>query len=207
MSESWDAEAATFDDAPDHGLRDPSIRAAWRQLLLTHLPHAPARVADLGFATGTLSVLLADEGYTVDGVDFSAAMVERARIKAADRENVSFVLGDAAHPPLAAGEYDVVLCRHVLWALPDPSAVLARWVKLLTPGWPTRDTPSMALTSPRPWSSGRASRLLTARTCRSSWETLPTRRWPRASTTSCSAGTSCGRCPIPPPSWLAGSSC
>ena len=133
MSESWDAEAATFDDAPDHGLRDPSIRAAWRQLLLTHLPHAPARVADLGFATGTLSVLLADEGYTVDGVDFSAAMVERARIKAADRENVSFVLGDAAHPSLAAGEYDVVLCRHVLWTLPDPAAVLARWVKLLTP--------------------------------------------------------------------------
>ena len=31
-------------------------------------------------------MLLADEGYAVDGVDFSAAMVERARIKAANRD-------------------------------------------------------------------------------------------------------------------------
>ena len=29
---------------------------------------------------------------------------------------------------------DVVLARHVLWALPDPSAALARWVRLLRPG-------------------------------------------------------------------------
>ena len=27
--ERWDAEAANFDDEPDHGLRDPQIRNAW----------------------------------------------------------------------------------------------------------------------------------------------------------------------------------
>ncbi len=133
LSESWDAEAPAFDEEPDHGLRDPTTREAWRKLLLRHLPPAPARVADLGSGTGTLSVLLADEGYAVDGVDFSAAMVELARIKAGDREAVSFVVGDAADPPLADGGYDVVLCRHVLWALPSPTAALSRWVDLLTP--------------------------------------------------------------------------
>ncbi|MYR55167.1 SAM-dependent methyltransferase, partial [Streptomyces sp. SID625] len=25
----WDAQAAVFDDEPDHGLRDPRVRAAW----------------------------------------------------------------------------------------------------------------------------------------------------------------------------------
>ncbi|MGW0652064.1 SAM-dependent methyltransferase, partial [Streptomyces umbrinus] len=25
----WDAESATFDDEPDHGLRDPAVREAW----------------------------------------------------------------------------------------------------------------------------------------------------------------------------------
>ena len=29
---------------------------------------------------------------------------------------------------------DVVLCRHVLWALPDRDAVLATWARLLRPG-------------------------------------------------------------------------
>ena len=130
----WDEEAATFDEAPDHGLADPATRAAWRGLLLEHLPHAPARVADLGCGTGTLSVLLAQEGYDVHGVDLSPAMVERARAKAQGVPGARFAVGDASAPDLPAGSFDVVLSRHVLWALPDPAAGLRRWCDLLRPG-------------------------------------------------------------------------
>jgi ubiquinone/menaquinone biosynthesis C-methylase UbiE len=131
VSEFWDAEAATFDEEPDHGLRDPEIRDAWRRLLREHLPEPPARVADLGCGTGTLSVLLADEGYAVDGVDFSPEMVDAAREKAAGRPGVTFAVGDAGAPPFDRATYDVVLCRHVLWALDDKAAALERWVGLL----------------------------------------------------------------------------
>ena len=130
----WDAEAEAFDEAADHGLRDPAVRAAWRSLLVSLVPAPPARVADLGCGTGTLSLLLADEGHAVDGVDFSPAMVTRALAKAEARRDVRFVVGDAAAPPLDRAAYDVVLCRHVLWALPDPAAALRRWVDLLAPG-------------------------------------------------------------------------
>jgi SAM-dependent methyltransferase len=131
----WDAEAATFDDEPDHGLGDPATRAAWRELLLEHLPPAPARVADLGCGTGTLSVLLAAEGYDVRGIDLSPEMVARAEAKAeAAGVAATFAVGDASDPQLPAGSFDVVLSRHVLWALPDPVAGLARWVALLAPG-------------------------------------------------------------------------
>ena len=58
----WDSQAAAFDDEADHGLRDPRVRDTWRRLLLTHLPPAPAAVADIGCGTGSLSVLLAAEG-------------------------------------------------------------------------------------------------------------------------------------------------
>lgn len=132
MSEFWDGEAATFDHEPDHGLADPGIRAAWLGLLTSHLPPAPARVADLGSGTGSLSVLLADAGYAVDGVDVSSAMVSRARAKAKST-SVTFVVADASDPPLQSGAYDAVVCRHVLWALPDPPAALRRWVTLLRP--------------------------------------------------------------------------
>ena len=130
----WDDEAAGFDEPADHGLRDPAVRDAWREVLLDALPPAPARVADLGCGTATLSLLLAEAGYVVDGVDFSPAMVERARAKVAGRTDVTVVEGDAATPPLPAASYDAVLCRHVLWALPDQVAVLGRWVDLLVPG-------------------------------------------------------------------------
>ncbi len=129
----WDSEAATFDEAPDHGLRDDRVREAWRTLLLGVLPAPPARVADLGCGTGTLSLLLADAGFTVDGVDLSPEMVRRAEAKAAGRAGVRFVEADAAAPPLASASYDVVVCRHVLWAMPDPAATLQRWIDLLVP--------------------------------------------------------------------------
>ncbi len=136
-AEAWDAEAPTFDEAADHGLRDQAVRTAWRSLLLDHLPAAPARVADLGCGTGTLSVLLAEAGYRVDGLDLSPAMVALAERKAEDRDlapAVTFRVGDASDPDLVQGSYDVVLSRHVLWALPDPAAGLDRWVRLLAPG-------------------------------------------------------------------------
>ncbi|MCA9888582.1 MAG: methyltransferase domain-containing protein, partial [Anaerolineae bacterium] len=38
---------------------------------------------------------------------------------------------DAAFPSLAAGQFDVVLCRHLLWALPQPEKVVKRWRNLL----------------------------------------------------------------------------
>ncbi|QIM20803.1 class I SAM-dependent methyltransferase [Phycicoccus sp. HDW14] len=129
----WDSEAPAFDEAPDHGLLDPAVRDAWRALLLGVLPPPPAAVADLGCGTGTLALLLSDEGYAVDALDFSPAMVALAEAKlAASRATVR--LGDAADPGLASGSVDVVLCRHVLWALPDPVEVVRRWVAALRPG-------------------------------------------------------------------------
>ena len=127
----WDGQAHSFDDEPDHGLSDPLTRTAWRELLLGVLPAAPARIADLGCGTGTLSALLAEAGYDVVGVDFSPAMLERARVKA---PRVQFVLGDAADPAAIGDGFDAVLCRHVLWALPDPGAALARWSALAPHG-------------------------------------------------------------------------
>jgi RimJ/RimL family protein N-acetyltransferase len=126
----WDREAQTFDEAPDHGLRSPAVREAWRVLLRDLLPPAPARVADLGCGTGSLALLLTEERYDVTGVDFSPEMIRQARAKV---PGVEFVEADASAPPLDPASYDVVLSRHVLWAMPDPAAALVRWQDLLTP--------------------------------------------------------------------------
>ena len=128
---AWDQEAATFDNEPDHGLTTSAICAAWCDLLVSILPAAPACVADIGCGTGTLTRLLTDEGYAVVGLDFLKEMIERARAKVPEAD---FVVADAGTPPLAAGEYDVVLSRHVLWAMEDPEAAFAKWVALLKPG-------------------------------------------------------------------------
>ena len=134
-AEFWDRQAATFDTEPDHGLLAPETRAAWQAMLLPLLPPPPADVVDLGCGTGTLSVLLAEAGYAVRGLDHSRQMVGAARDKATRAGlRATFTQGDAAQPHYPAGSADVVLARHVLWVLTDPDEALARWVRLLRPG-------------------------------------------------------------------------
>lgn len=129
--EQWDREAEHFDEEPDHGLRDPAVRTAWRDLLGEIVPPSGSAVADLGCGTGSVAGLLVELGHRVDGVDFSPEMVRRARTKMPE---ATFRVGDAAVPPLSSGAYDVVFCRHVLWALPEPVQVVGRWAALLRPG-------------------------------------------------------------------------
>jgi 2-polyprenyl-3-methyl-5-hydroxy-6-metoxy-1,4-benzoquinol methylase len=132
MRAIWDAEAGAFDDEPDHGLLDPTVRAAWRQVLLGVLPPSPARILDLGCGTGSLSVLCAEMGHAVTGIDLSTRMIERAETKARRHAvDVDLRVGDAASPQVS-GAFDVVLTRHLLWALPEPGAAVARWADLLT---------------------------------------------------------------------------
>ncbi|PWI41821.1 methyltransferase domain-containing protein [Streptomyces sp. ICBB 8177] len=129
----WDAAADAFDDEPDHGLRDPAVRDAWARRLRRWLPEAPSAVLDLGCGTGSLALLATRDGHRVVAVDRSPRMTARAAAKLAGT-GARVLLGDAARPPLAEGAFDVVLVRHVLWALPDPAAVLRRWARLLRRG-------------------------------------------------------------------------
>ncbi|MFE6828625.1 class I SAM-dependent methyltransferase [Streptomyces sp. NPDC057690] len=132
-SVDWDAAAAAFDDEPDHGLRDPGVRAAWARRLRAWLPERGCDLLDLGCGTGSLSLLASEQGHRVTGVDLSPSMIDLARAKLAGRDAV-FLLGDAAAPPVGEQRFDTLLVRHVLWTLPDPARVLRHWRGLVRPG-------------------------------------------------------------------------
>jgi 2-polyprenyl-3-methyl-5-hydroxy-6-metoxy-1,4-benzoquinol methylase len=131
----WDRAAATFDEEADHGLRDLSVRRAWTELMRTLLPASPAAILDIGCGTGSLSVVMAGLGHDVTGIDLSPAMIAQARAKAAAAgQTIRFREMDAGELTLAPGQFDAVVCRHLLWALPEPAEVLRRWAALLRPG-------------------------------------------------------------------------
>lgn len=131
----WSTAVAGFDDQPDHGLQDPRVRSAWRTRLEEWVSPQGASVVDFGCGTGSVSVLLAELGHRVFGVDVSPAMIELARAKAtAAWLPVDFSVGDVEHPPFPPDSFDVVLCRHVAWTLFDPPGTLERWATLLAPG-------------------------------------------------------------------------
>ena len=135
-AELWDTVAAGYDSQrPDQGLTDPSIRAAWLALLEHHLPPGQGAILDVGCGTGSLSLLLADQGHLVTGIDFSPAMIAVTQGKAADAGiEADFIVGDATTPDIPEASLDAIICRQTLWALPDRHAALANWARLLREG-------------------------------------------------------------------------
>jgi 2-polyprenyl-3-methyl-5-hydroxy-6-metoxy-1,4-benzoquinol methylase len=131
----WDDAAASFDDKPDHGLRDPRVRQAWVELLRGWLPATQSTILDVGCGTGSISLILAESGHTVTGIDISSAMIAQARSKADSQGlTITFQVMDAAAPQFTSRSFDVITCRHMLWTLPEPAQVLQRWANLLKPG-------------------------------------------------------------------------
>ncbi len=114
--------------------------AIWPQeepLLLRHPPPAGARVLDVGCGTGEIETRLAAlfPDATVIGVDVEESHLARARERcAAFGERVRFQTGDAFALPFDAGRFDLVVCRHVLQAVPDAPRAVAEMARVTRSG-------------------------------------------------------------------------
>jgi ubiquinone/menaquinone biosynthesis C-methylase UbiE len=131
----WDRRAPTFDEDFGHSIRTSGERAAWdRTLDLVLGGRAALDALDAGCGTGFLAFELTARGHRVTGVDFAPAMIAEARRKAHEHGvAIRFEEGDIEQLPFAAGSFDLVISRHVLWTLPHPEAAIDEWVRLLRP--------------------------------------------------------------------------
>ena len=95
------------------------------------------RVMDYGCGPGFVSIGMAGmvaPGGQVHGVDINARFVADATGRAADVDNVSFHLVQDGRIPLADGAVNRALCKNVLEYVPDLSATLAEFHRVIQPG-------------------------------------------------------------------------
>ena len=125
--EGWDDYARFYDweNAQTLGRRDLPF---WRRLTA----EAPGRVLELGCGTGRVTIPLARAGVEVVGVDRSAQMLERARLRAARFGGASrvrtarsggarLVRGDIRHLPFRPGSFATVIAPYgILQSLIQP---------------------------------------------------------------------------------------
>jgi len=131
MANHWDTRAWRFDPAASH------IRhaAAWRKVFNTALGDVPKDLTDLGCGTGACSLLTAELGHRVTGIDGSKEMLGHALKEAEQRKLViTFIHADMDKADLQAASADIVTIRNVLWTLENPVGALVLASHILRPG-------------------------------------------------------------------------
>lgn len=100
-------------------------------------PLGDAAVLDLGCGTGEIIARLAAKAplASFTGVDLEEPHLARAAERCAGfGARVRFERGDAMALHFAAASFDLVVCRHLIQAVPDASRVLAEIRRVLRPG-------------------------------------------------------------------------
>lgn len=98
---------------------------------------APRDILDIGCGTGEITSRLARlfPEANVTGVDLIEAHLELARESYAELgERVTFRKADAFELPFADKSFDLVVCRHMLQAVPTPERAIAEMVRVARPG-------------------------------------------------------------------------
>jgi ubiquinone/menaquinone biosynthesis C-methylase UbiE len=99
---------------------------------LSLLDHRHEKVLDVGCGTGLMSAKLAATGRRVVGVDISAAMVKRARMRNDGR--MEFSLGDAERLPFPEHSFGAVVNLISFHHYPDPLRAACEFRRVLRPG-------------------------------------------------------------------------
>jgi demethylmenaquinone methyltransferase/2-methoxy-6-polyprenyl-1,4-benzoquinol methylase len=131
LPRSYDEVAAAFSF-----FQDPR----WRKAAVEAVEAVPEdRVLDIACGTGLVSAALVERwGCRVVGLDQSAAMLGRARARAAADPRlagrVSFIEGEAESLPFADGEFDHLTFTYLLRYVEDPAATLRELARVVKPG-------------------------------------------------------------------------
>lgn len=114
------------------------VRCIWPQEKCLFARYGtPKNILDVGCGTGEFTACLA-ETYphaSITGIELDAEHVSRAQARCSEfGPRVQINQGDAFDLKLPEASFDLVVCRHVLQAVPKPEDIVAQCSSVLKPG-------------------------------------------------------------------------
>jgi SAM-dependent methyltransferase len=100
-----------------------------QEIVRRHLSDEPARVLDVGGATGVHAEWLLDDGHRVHLIDMVDDHVDQAMARLGRLDRFRADVGDARQLPVADGSFDVVLLFGPLYHLVERSDRLLAWTE------------------------------------------------------------------------------
>ena len=129
----WQERSQTYDKYRGSGSEDE--RTAYKAAFTHIFREKKYNILDVGTGTGYLAAILSESGHSVTGLDMTEGMLEKAKEKAKESGLfINYELGDAENLHFEDNTFDIVVCRYLLWTLPDPKKALSEWSRVVKPG-------------------------------------------------------------------------
>lgn len=113
-------------------------RQIWRDIVCSHMPDKKKediKILDVGTGPGFFPIILAEEGYHVNAVDYTPEMLERAKENAGElNSSITFARMDAKDLDFESETFDIVLSRNLTWNLEYPGIAYREWQRVLKKG-------------------------------------------------------------------------
>jgi ubiquinone/menaquinone biosynthesis C-methylase UbiE len=111
-------------------------REGWKKQILENAPSREVlKILDCGCGPGFFSMILADEGHDVVGVDGSTEMMRYAKQRAENYGlDIDFRIMDCHELQFEDGSFDLVVSRNVTHTLREHKTVYQQWLRVLKPG-------------------------------------------------------------------------
>ncbi len=110
----------------------------WKELINRHKPAVigrKLRVLDIGTGPGFFAITMASCGYDVTAVDYTDAMLHKAKRNAGNyRNQIKFMQMDAHQLNFEDSCFDLIITRNLTWNLERPDDAYREWHRVLAPG-------------------------------------------------------------------------
>lgn len=134
----WDMRSETYSIQNREELMTEQDK--WIDKILPRLPQKKnMRILDIGCGPGFFSIMMAQHGYQVTGIDYSEQMLMHARENAKDiipdiADSITFRQMDAQNLEFEDNSFDTILSRNLTWDLEHPVKAYQEWLRVLRPG-------------------------------------------------------------------------
>ncbi len=106
----------------------------WADFILNEIKELeePIEILDIGTGAGFFPLILSSETRHVIGIDLTETMIEEASNKIKKyKVNSDVLVMDAQDTSFKDNSFDIIICRNLVWTLPDPIKAYKEWNRIL----------------------------------------------------------------------------
>jgi ubiquinone/menaquinone biosynthesis C-methylase UbiE len=133
----WDNRSAEYSEINVAELGSYKM-AVWKDLIDRYKPAVIGRklkVLDIGTGPGFFAITMASCGCDVTAVDYTDAMLHKARKNAVNHgQTIKFLQMDAHQLNFSDNSFDLIITRNLTWNLERPEDAYKEWHRVLAPG-------------------------------------------------------------------------